>query len=176
MAWIAADSFRSLQQAVLQANPVTHAELRKLGPTATTIFRRLTAEQNATWFETWETAQLVFGGLLFLYFLLGTRLRSFPLVAVLAMIAITVTERLIITPELVHMSRMSDISMIDPASGAARKFWLVHGGYIGLEVLKFGIGLSIALRFGFSQGRRDSDDARQKVDRVDKANYGHVNR
>jgi hypothetical protein len=175
MAWIAIDSFRSVDRMLASPSAAAELEIKKIGPAARALFRYQVAEQNGAWFEQWEWVQLIYGALLFMYLLFGTKLGKLPLAAVLVMLAIVAAQRFIVTPELSALRGMFDFAAPTMAKGARVKFLLLHSGYVSAESLKLVIGMVLAIGLARS-GRAGSADTGEQINLVDKANYRHVNR
>jgi hypothetical protein len=169
MDWMAASSFRNVERIIARPGPAASAQIRTLGrDAARTLLRYQAAEQNRSRFATWERAQLSIGSLFFFYLLFGTSERKFALLAVLGMLAAVVVQRLGLTPELQALS---------PETGGAGQsaFRIVHRAYLGLEALKWGLGLALALKTVAGRRRSRSDGAGDEFDLVDKPDYRHVN-
>jgi hypothetical protein len=175
MAWVAIDSFRSVDRLLQKPSAAAALQIKKLGPSARALFRHQVAEQNHEWFARWEWCQLIGGSAFFFFLLFATRMGKFPLSVVVTMLVVVAVQRFIITPELGALGANLPLAAPDTASGAHVKFWLMHSGYITAEVGKFGIGLALAIRLALA-GRPASQGAREEIDLVDKANYRHVDR
>jgi hypothetical protein len=90
----------------------------------------------------------------------------------LAMIALTIVQRLLISPELGVSGRILEYAPTDLAQQEHARFWLLHNAYLGIEALKFGFGLILGAIV--LSGRR-SHDPMNEFDMVDKRNHRHVN-
>ncbi len=176
MCWVAADSFRTAKDAGLRQGSLEREAIKKLGPAGKSVVWRLAAEQNARWFEVWETAELLMGALIFLYLLVGTRVGPFPIAAALLMTLITAAQRFFVTPVMLGVMRTVDLATLSPAAGAARKFQLLHFAYCGMEGLKYVVCLAAVIHLSFSWRRLVSGEVREEINLIDKANYGHVDR
>jgi hypothetical protein len=174
MTWIAIDSFRSVDRLLDSPNVQAGVEIKKIQPAARALFRYQVARQNREWFDQWEWAQLVYGAVLFLYLLFGTKMGKVPLGSVLAMWAIVVVQHFMVTPQLTILGDTLDFAAANVSRAAGVKFWLLHSGYAGAETLKLTIGLIMALGLARSN-RSGSTDSGEQINLVDKANYRHVN-
>jgi hypothetical protein len=174
MAWVAAESFSSVDRLLARPHAVATAEFKELGRAdARLLLRYQVAEQNRWYFEAWETTQIVMGMLFFFFMLFATRENKFALFLVLLMIAGVLVERFLLTPGLISLGRMIDFVPPDADSGERTQFWVLDSWYWGVELAKLILGLALAARL-VSQRSGRSGDARQQFDMVDKANHRHV--
>ena len=175
MLWVAAESFGSVDRLLAQPHPVATAQFKALGRgDARLLLRYQVAEQNRWYFQTWETAQIVIGVLFFFFLLFLTRENKFALLLVLLMIATVLVQRFLLTPGMISLGRMIDYALPDALPGERAEFWVLHGWYWGMELVKWALALVLAGRLIAHRGGR-SGNARQKFDMVDKAYYRHVN-
>jgi hypothetical protein len=180
MAWIAIDSFRSVDRMLTASGPVAAIQITALGPgVARSLLRYQAAEQNRSLFETWEFLQIILGVGFFFFMLLGSNEGKVSLLLLLLMLLIVVAQRLLMTPELSSLSRNFDFVPFDltPAgvpSVGRNRFWMLHSIYTGSEILKWGLGLVLGARLIFHRERRS--DAGHEFDVIDKGNHRHVNR
>jgi hypothetical protein len=149
----------------------------KLDETVDFMLRHLAREQNRFYYEAWEEAQLVFG-LFFAFFLLfGTREDKFSLAVPVLMLLITVGQRFVLTPESIAFGRVADFVPDKFYTPERARLAIIAKAYAGAELAKAGLGVLLACRLVFANWfRRSGSDIRQKLDLIDKANYGHVNR
>lgn len=177
MAWLTTDSFRSVDRMLLAPAPAAAAQLQGMGADAARkLFRYQVSEQNRAAFRTWEIAQLFFGAAFFLYLLFGTKEGKLPMILVLLMLAIVVMQRMLFTPALIVLGRHLDFASALAAARQRQEFWIVHNAYSIAEVIKWGVGVGLAVRLSFGRGSGRSRDSRKKLDVIDKSNYGHINR
>jgi hypothetical protein len=177
VAWIATQNFRVVDRLMLQPEPGAALHLKELGSANTRLlFRHQVSEQNRAMFESWEYAQFGLGMLFFFFLLFGTREKKFPLLVVLAMLAVVLLQRVLLTPELVSLGRNIDFVPADVPSPERTRFWVIHSAYSGLEVLKWGAGLALAASFIISTRRGRSDSPGDEFDLIDKPDHRHVNR
>jgi len=108
------------------------------------LLRRNAAEENNRIFENWERVQIGLGALFFMLLLFGERPTILMLGLCLAMFAIVVAERFLLTPRIIDLGRaIDDLPAADPA---VKKFRVLHGFYSGLDILKLLLGLGLAVR------------------------------
>jgi len=176
MAWIAIESFRSVDRLLVNPNRVVEAQVKALGPGgARALLRYQAAEQNRSYFETWEHLQLILGIGFFSFLLFGSSESKFSLLLLLIMILIVTAQRFLMTPELSSLGRTFDFIPADVPSVERNRFWMLHSIYTGSEILKWGLGLVLAARLMFHRERRSLNPGKE-FDVVDKANYRHINR
>jgi hypothetical protein len=180
MAWMAIDSFRSVDRMLTASGPVAAIQINALGPgVARALLRYQAAEQNRSFFAAWELLQLILGIGFFSLMLFGSNEGKVSLLVLLLMLLIVVAQRLFMTPELTSLSRIFDFAPdFGPASTPSierNRFWMVHSIYTGSEILKWGLGLVLGARLILHRERR-SIDAGHEFDVIDKANHRHVNR
>jgi hypothetical protein len=173
MAWYGARSFSTVETIMSQSNPAFVAQTKALGSDATRLMLRYAvAEQNGWMFKNWETMQVGLGVLFFCYLLFGTLEGKFSLGVMLAMLALTMVQRLWISPELGMSGRTMAYIPGDLAAQERARFWLLHNAYLSLEALKCGLGLVLGAIV--MSGRRSLDPLNQ-FNMIDKANHRHVN-
>jgi hypothetical protein len=173
MAWYGARSFRTVEAIMADSNPAFVMQTKPLGPAVTQmVLRYVVAEQNRWLFRSWENLQICMALLFFCYLLFGTMEGKFSLGVMLAMLALTVLQRLLISPELGLSARTIEYIPGDLAAQERARFWLLHNAYLTVEALKLGLGLILGLIV--MSGRRSGDPMNQ-FNMIDKANHRHVN-
>jgi hypothetical protein len=176
MAWVAIDSFRSVNQLLAAPGPVVAIQIKALGPGgAGALLRYQAAEQNRRYFETWEAVQLVLGAGFLSFLLFGSNEGKFSLLLLLLMFLITAAQRFLLTPELSALGRTFDFIPAGLPSVERNRFWMLHSVYTGSEILKWGLGVVLGILLVFNKPRR-SPDAGHEFDVIDKANHRHINR
>ena len=176
MAYVATQNFRGVDRLLAQPNPAAAVEIKTLGAVAARgLLRYQVSEQNRSYFQTWETAQLA-GGLLFLFLILfAANEGKLSLALAVAMVAIVALQHFLLTPQIVSLGREIDFLPANVASPARNRFWVLHGAYTGMELLKWILGLTLAAKLCFWRRSR-SPEVGQEFDLVDEANHRHVNR
>jgi len=173
MAWYGARSFGTVESIMQQSNPGFVVQTKPLGPAMTrTVLRYIVAEQNRWLFRNWEYMQIVLACLFFCYLLFGTTEGKFSLGVMLAMLALTVMQRFLISPDLGITGRTLDFAPTDLAAQEHARFWLVHNANLAVEALKFGLGLILGI---IVMSSRRSADPLNQFNMIDKANHRHVN-
>ena len=131
-------------------------------------------EQNRVLFEYWESAQLALGMALFFLLLFGSTESQFSLALVLTMVCVVILERFVLTPMLIGLGRLIDFVPPKVYSPDRVKFGILHSGYAGLEIIKWLVGLGLAVKM-MRRGRH-SGKAAGNVDVVDESYHRHINR
>jgi hypothetical protein len=175
MAYFATENFRGVDRLLAQPNSAAAVEFKTLGPgAARALLRYQVSEQNRRYFTTWEEAQLAVG-LFFFFLALFSKEGKFSLALALGMLLIVVLQRFLLTPQIVSLGREIDFIPPEVSSPTRSRFWVLHGAYSGVELLKWVLGLTLAARLCFKQSPR-SGEARQEFDLIDKADHSHINR
>ena len=173
MAWYGARSFGTVEDIMTQSNPAFLVQTKPLGPVVTRlVLRHAVAEQNRWMFRNWETMQIGLGVLLFCYLLFGTTEGKVSLGVMLALLLLTVFQRLAISPELGNAGRALGYIAGDLAGQERARFWVLHNAYLVVEALKLGLG---AILGAIVMSRKRSSDPLNQFNMVDKANHRHVN-
>ncbi len=179
LAFVTRQNLRGADGLMDHPSPAALVQLKPMDPAATRLLlRHQASEQNRLYFETWELAQLVLGIFFFFFLLFGTTVDKYTLALPLLMLMITAAQRFVMTPEMTALGRVTDFLPGNVHSAYRIKLLLIQTGYSGAEVVKGGLGVILALRLVLADwwGSSRRRDARQQLDLVDKANYGHVNR
>ena len=122
MAWYGARSFGTVETIMNQSNPAFVVQTKPLGPAVTRmVLRYVVAEQNRWLFRNWENLQIALASLFFCYLLFGTMEGKFSLAVMLAMLALTLIQRLLISPELGITGRTLEYRSGRPRRAGARQ-------------------------------------------------------
>lgn len=148
----------------------TAATLNQLGrPQLRAILRRNAAEENNFLFTNFEWAELGMGFALFLILLFGDRPQKLMLGLSLAMFVIVAAERFLLTPQIVDLGRVIDtLPKTDPRYNT---FWMLHGAYSGLDILKMLLGAALAFRLSVRPAP-DKDHFAKEYDKMHAAAQG----
>jgi hypothetical protein len=178
MAWMASENFRSADRLLTVSDPAAMVRLRALDPgQGRALLRHQVAEQNRDLFETWEFAQFFLGIFFLLLLLLGTSEGKFPLALAAFMLLLVLPQRLWLTPAMDSLGTAMDFAPGGGSRGEHARFLILHGSYIGIELVKWAAGIVLALILITGKRRRShSRHSREKVDLVDKPNYRHIDR
>jgi hypothetical protein len=175
MAWVATQNFRQVDRLLSRTDPTATLHVVELGANARPMMRFQASEINRWLFRSWEILQL-FGGFAFLFVLLfWGQEDKFVLGGILLLLALTMLQRFLLTPEIVALGRMLDFVPANLPSGERTQFWIAHSAYSGVELAKWAVMLVLTGRMVFSsRGSGRSRDSRNQLDRVDKADYRGV--
>jgi hypothetical protein len=121
--------------------------VQQLGqPQARDLLRYLSSELNRLYFQIWNVAQIAAGALTLWLIASGPRdqhtVRAVRVVV--GMLAIVVLMLAYLTPQIVSIGRSLDFVPRDPAPPAMGTFWILHGAYTSLEMLKLAAGFLVA--------------------------------
>ena len=173
MAWYGARSFSTVETIMAQSNPAFVVQTKPLGPAVTRlILRYAVAEQNRWLFRSWEIMQIGMAVLLFCYLLFGTVEGKYALAVMLVLLAITLFQRLAISPELGIAGRTMGYIPGDLAAQERARFWVLHNAYLAVEAMKLGFGVILA---AIVMSRKRLGDPLNQFNMIDKANHRHVN-
>ncbi len=151
----AVQNFKSVERFLADPGVVAAQDIHTLGHGETrTLMRHLVAEQNRYYFEQWEWFELGLGLVLLLVLIFGDRPPKLPILLTVAMLIVVLGQRAVLTPQITRLGRMLDFIPPNIESEDRKAFWLLHGIYSGVELLKIALGLAVA---GFLITRRKPD-------------------
>ena len=153
MSVVATENFYTIDRLLDRSTNVEfHRSVQQLGHApARDLMRYLSYELNRLYFQAWNVAQLVLGGLAL--WLLATSpapsamqdvQRRRALWGVAAMLGIVVLMLGYLTPQIVSLGRSLDFVPRDPAPPGMQKFWILHAAYTSLEMVKLLVGFVAA--------------------------------
>jgi len=158
MATVATQNFRSVDRLLANPAPPARQQVDKLGrDSARALLRYQVAEQNRFYFETWGVVENALGFLLLLILLFGSTESNLTLLLALLMLLIAVLQRFVLTPEIVILGRVIDFIPHAQPSPERSHFWMLHGVYSGIEVLKWGLGFVLTAKLLFRRKRRPEE-------------------
>jgi len=114
------------------------------------------SELNRVFFEAWNRAQLVLGGLAVLLAVLG-RTGRLSIVLLTTATALVGVIHLVLEPQIVELGRQLDFLPRDPAPPILEDFQRYHGIYFATESVRFGLVCVAALVLVVSAMRRTRD-------------------
>lgn len=165
MAFVATQNFRSVDRLLVAPSPSAAQHIQVLGhDAARTFLRYQVSEQNRWYFETWEGFQLGLGLALFFLLLFGTDTGKIPLLLSLLMIVSVGVARFYLTPQIVHLGRLIDFVPADTGSPERSQFWTLHTEYSVLELVKWGLGFSLAAKLILRSRRKPGQAALKSAD------------
>jgi len=138
MMFVATQNFQAVDR-VLAAPSATAAPLIQTlgGANSRLLLRQLVADENASYFQSWEMAELILGTALAGFLLLGAKRQILAGLA-LGMVALAAFQHAKVTPEMIAVAQS-----LEPASSRA-DFGRLHALYGVLEVVKLGLAVVIA--------------------------------
>jgi hypothetical protein len=145
---VATQNFYTIDRLLAASANASFAQaVQRLGqPQARDLLRYLSSELNRLYFQLWNVAQIAIGALTVWLIASGPRdeRTSRALRTVIGMLAIVVVMLAYLTPQIVAIGRSLDFVPRDPAPPAMRTFWILHGAYTSLEMIKLAAGLVVA--------------------------------
>jgi hypothetical protein len=107
-------------------------------------FLRYAAAEQMRWSrEAWDSIQIVLGAAVFLLLLFGSTEGKFGLLLAFGMLALSIFDRTVLTPEISALGRLSDFIPPGSSSGDRARALMLEGGYVGLEGVKWLLGLAL---------------------------------
>jgi len=169
MDMVVTQNFRSVDRLLAKPAPPAAQQLDQLGPgAARMLLRHQVSEQNRWYFETWGVMETALGAALLLILLFGSTEKNFSLLLALLMLLIAILQRFALTPWMVFLGRIIDWVPIDQPSAERSRFWLLHNGFVGLELLNWTLGLLLTAKLILRGRRRGGGD--QAADLLDSRN------
>jgi cell division protein FtsW (lipid II flippase) len=147
MDMVATQNFRSVDRLLAAPSPQLAERVQAMGghDAARMLLRHQVAEQNRWYFETWEQAQIVLGVALFLVLLFGAVADRWMLFFTLLMLSLVLIAHFALTPEITRLGRAFDFVPPGASSPDRARFWLLHGSYSAIELIKLGAGIVLAV-------------------------------
>ena len=172
MALVALDSSRSVDRILRNPGPGLSLQIKAFGPNEARLLVEYQAVQRSRWlFEAWSIAQIVLGAVFFFFLLFGTGEGKAALLLALVMLAAVLGQQLLQMPGLFAAGGRAGADAVPSGAGAVA---FADNGYWVVEIGKLAAGLALAFRLIRRHG--SSGHARQKLDLVNEADHGHVNR
>jgi hypothetical protein len=143
MAFVATQNFRGADRILESPSPDAAKVIARMGHDEARMFLRYqAAEENRDYFATWEISEICIGLLLIAVLYLGTHVSRFVIVLCGVMVLLAGFMHFVLTPEMTYLGRTLDFVPLD-AAGRSR-FWMLHGLYSGLDLLKLLLGVLVA--------------------------------
>ncbi len=143
---VATQNFHSVDRLLASPPaPVAQRVQAMGGPDAARTFLRFQAsELNRHYFSTWEITQIVLGALLIFTLVVAGRRDRVTLWLASLMLMITLIMRFLLTPEIIRIGRATDFAA-DLSAADSTRFWVYHGVYSALELIKLGWAVALAI-------------------------------
>ena len=142
---VATENFYTIDR-LLAGSPsgAFHDSVSRLGePQARDLLRYLSSELNRLYFQLWNGAQMLIG-VLALWLIAGRPSARRVRIGILGMLAVVVLMLAYLTPQIVAVGRGLDFVPRDPAPPELGRFWILHGVYTSLEMIKLATGMLVA--------------------------------
>jgi hypothetical protein len=172
MAWFGALSFTTPARLMNQSHPGFALQTKPLGTATRAVLRHEVVEMNRWLFQSWETMQMVIGAFFFCYLLFGTMEGKFTLLLALLMLILTAVQRIGMSPMLSVLGSSLDYLPPETVASERAKFWLLHNAYIGVELVKLGLGIIVC---AIVLSRTRAVDRLNQFNMVDSSKHRHVN-
>ncbi len=129
------------------------AELGKIGrERERALLRRNAGEENNYIFENWERAELIIGLVLLFVLAFGGRPDTLMLSMALAMMILVAIQHFYLSPTVTDLGRQ--IADLPPKHPLNDRFWMFHGIYSGVEILKLLMGAALAVLLSISKSAK----------------------
>jgi hypothetical protein len=172
--FISRENLRNVQRTM--SEPAAALPIAKLGSgDAQLLLRFQVNEQNRHNRAVWENVQIGLALFYLLYVLFGTTENKVVLGFALSLVVIVMLQRFLINPEITGLGRLLDFVPDAAPSPHRARYSALQNSYLGTEALKWMVQLGMSAYF-IGRQHRSSRYSRQKLNVVDKPDYGHVNR
>jgi len=146
MDMVATQNFRTVDR-LLASPPANVAQrVQAIGghDEARSFLRYQAAELNRQYFTGWENTQIGLGVLLILTLWVSGFRDKVTLWLPSLMLAVTLLMHFLLTPQITRLGRAMDFAGAGPATSSTQ-FWVFHGIYSALELIKLGWGIALAV-------------------------------
>lgn len=176
-AWAFLNTRRTSDELVASHNPAATLRLKALTPLDSGLVLRYAAWEDArARLETSGWTEFVFGAGFFFFLLFGTGEGMAPLVLALFMLSIAAAQAFLLNPGLISLGRLTDFMIPGADAGDRGKLSVLELCLVGMQAVKFLVGLALAVILIRQARRKASGGAWDQLNLVDKANHSHINR
>jgi hypothetical protein len=112
---------------------------------ARALLRYQASEQNRQYFSTWESVQVGLGLLLILVLIVAGRRDRVTLWLAALMLGVVLLMHFLLTPTITRLGRAMDFAPVGRPSGESTRFWIFHGVYSAVELIKLGWGIALGV-------------------------------
>jgi hypothetical protein len=146
---VATQNFRTVDRLLSSpANAAFSSQVKTISqPAARELLRYLSSELNRLYFRVWNLTQVALG-LVALWLVWGSSATARW--GVVAMLAVVAVMTLWLQPEITAVGRSLDFVPREPPPPALGRFWVLHGVYTVLELVKLLIGVVVTVWMGRS--------------------------
>ena len=143
---VATQNFRSVDRLLASPTAPMEERIRAIGghDAARAFLRYQASELNRQYFTTWEVAQIVLGLLLVSTVVRAGHRDTVTIWLPSLMLAVTLVMHFWLTPAITRLGRDMDFRPVGQ-SATNTQFWMFHGGYSALELIKLGWGVALAI-------------------------------
>jgi hypothetical protein len=143
---VATQNFRSVDRVLAAPTAQMKERIQALGghDGARALLRYQASEQNRQYFATWERVQIGLGLLLILMLVVAGQRGRVTLWLVALMLGVALLMHFLLTPEITRLGRAMDFAPVG-RPGESTRFWIFHGVYSALELIKLGWGVALAV-------------------------------
>lgn len=147
MDMVATQNFRSVDRMLAAPTPQMKERIQTLGghDAARVLLRYQAAEQNRQYFTNWESVQIVLGLLLTLMLYVAGQRDRVSLWLPALMLGVALLMHFLLTPEITRLGRAMDFAPVGRPSGESTRFWIFHGLYSAIELIKLGWGVALGV-------------------------------
>jgi uncharacterized membrane protein YkgB len=143
MAYVATQNFHNVDRILAAPSAGASKMLESLGhDQARMLLRYQAAEENRAYFSDWEFVQIILGVALTAMLLLATHVNRLMVLICGLMVLLVGFMHFALTPEITFTGRAFDF--VPPGAGGRGHFWVLHGLYSGLELLKLLMAFAVA--------------------------------
>jgi hypothetical protein len=177
MGWVAMHNLGSVDPILKQSDRQLQREIKDIGyDRVKTLLRFEAAELNRYFFYKGEWLQLLLALITTLVLLDATSANKLTMVIMAGMILMILVQHFLIEPEMVELGRGLDFAAADQMLDERRAFSTYHTYYSSIEVIKIALVSLISVRMLLhgSSGKRRRRSG--KVEMVDDADNGHIDR
>jgi preprotein translocase subunit SecG len=144
---VATQNFRSVDRMLTAPTAQMKERIQVLGghDAARALLRYQASEQNRQYFATWESTQIALGLLLILMLVVAGQRDRVTLWLAALMLCVALVMHFLLTPEIIRLGRAMDFAPAGRPSGESTRFWIFHGVYSALELIKLGWGVALGV-------------------------------
>jgi len=144
---VATQNFRSVDRLLAAPPAPINQRIQAMGghDAARVFLRYQASELNRRYFTAWEDTQIVLGALLIFTLVAAGYRDKVTIWLPSLMLGITLLMHFLLTPEITRLGRTLDLAPLGQPSASSTRFWIFHGGYSALELIKLGWGLALAI-------------------------------
>jgi hypothetical protein len=144
---VATQNFRSVDRMLAAPAAQMRERIQALGghDAARALLRYQASEQNRQYFSTWESVQVGLGLLLILVLIVAGRRDRVTLWLAALMLGVVLLMHFLLTPTITRLGRAMDFAPVGRPSGESTRFWIFHGVYSAVELIKLGWGIALGV-------------------------------